>query len=239
MTDEASGSDPAAPPTPSLRETVGEAARRAGFATVAPGQAPSGTALLAAVGGVRGIVESILPGLVFLVTYSVTHALVPSVIAPIIVAAGFILARVLARTTPTSAIAGAIGIAFSAVVAMATGNVNDSFVPGFITNVVFLVALGVSILVRWPALGLVAGLLTGDATGWRADAAKRRIAVVATLLWCGLFAARLAVQVPLYLAESTQGLAAAKLVMGVPLYAAALWLTWLLMRAAYRPRETE
>jgi len=26
--------------------------------------------------------------------------------------------------------------------------------------------------------------------------------------------------------------------MGIPLYAAALWLTWLLMRAVYRGRET-
>lgn len=236
-------SDPAgaeaAAATPSLREVVGEAARRAGVAKVAPGEAPNAQALLAAVGGVRGIVEALLPGLAFLVTYAVTRQLLPSVIAPAAVALGFIVVRIVTRTTPTSAIAGAIGIAFSAAVALWTGNVNDSFLPGFVTNVAFLVALAVSVLVRWPLLGIVAGLLTGDATGWRAVPAKRRVADVATLVWCGLFAARLAVQVPLYLAGATEALAAAKLVMGVPFYAAVLWITWLLMRAAYRADETE
>ena len=83
----------------------------------------------------------------------------------------------------------------------------------------------------------MAGALTGDITGWRTSAAKRRVALVATLVWVGLFAARIAVQLPLYLAEATEPLAAAKLVMGVPLYAGVLWITWLLMRTAYRRVE--
>jgi hypothetical protein len=240
MTDPAPPDDAAAAAqTPTLREAFGEAARRAGVAKVAPGEAPSGSALLAAIGGVRGIVESLLPGLVFLVTYAITKELVASVIAPAIVAIGFIVARVVSRTPVTSAIAGAIGIAFSAAVALFTGNVNDAFVPGLITNVVFLVALLVSILVRWPLLGLVASALTGDITGWRASPSKRRVAVVATIVWAGLFTARILVQVPLYLASATEPLAAAKLVMGVPLYAAVLWITWLLMRTAYRREESD
>ena len=48
-----------------------------------------------------------------------------------------------------------------------------------------------------------------------------------------MFAARLAVQMPLYFAEQPQLLGTAKLVMGLPLYAATLWVTWLLVRAVY------
>jgi thiol:disulfide interchange protein len=48
-----------------------------------------------------------------------------------------------------------------------------------------------------------------------------------------MFAARLVVQVPLYLADQTQWLGATKLIMGLPLYAATLWVTWLLVRAVY------
>jgi len=229
MSDE--GTEPAAP---TLRDAFGAAAKRAGVGAVAPGEAPSGSALLKAIGGVRGIVESILPGMVFLVTYVVTHELVASVIAPAVVAVGFIVVRIVTRTPVTSAIAGAIGIAFSAVVAMLTGNVNDAFLPDLFINSAFLLALLVSLAVRWPLLGLVAGALTGDTTGWRDDPAKRRVAIIATLLWSAMFAARLAVKTPLYLSGATEALAATKLLMGVPLYAAVLWITWLLMRAAYR-----
>jgi hypothetical protein len=78
--------------------------------------------------------------------------------------------------------------------------------------------------------------LLGD-DDWRRNAAKLRVATVATVLWATLSAVRLAVQVPLYLAESTEALAATKLVMGVPLYAVLLWVTWLLVRTAWRTRE--
>ena len=52
----------------------------------------------------------------------------------------------------------------------------------------------------------------------------------ATWLWVGLFGARLAVQVPLYLDGSVGWLGTARLVMGIPLWALVLWLTWVLVR---------
>ena len=52
----------------------------------------------------------------------------------------------------------------------------------------------------------------------------------ATWLWIGLFAARLAVQVPLYLDGDVGWLGTARLVMGIPLWALVLWLTWILVR---------
>ncbi len=68
---------------------------------------------------------------------------------------------------------------------------------------------------------------------WRSDRAKFKVAWITTSLWAGLFALRLRVQVPLYLAEDAQLLGAAKLLMGLPLYAGMLWVTWLLVRAVY------
>ena len=59
------------------------------------------------------------------------------------------------------------------------------------------------------------------------------MATIATVLWALLPAIRLAVEVPLYLAEAADGLAIAKLVLGVPLYAILLWVTWLLIRTAW------
>ena len=63
--------------------------------------------------------------------------------------------------------------------------------------------------------------------------------LVATWCWVGLFAARLAFELPLYFAGQTELLGSVKLIMGVPLYAALLWVTWLLVRAAYAKPTAE
>jgi hypothetical protein len=221
---------------PTFREAMSAAARRSGLGKVTPGETPTAGALLAAIGGVRGLAESILPGLGFLVTYTITQNLVPSVLAPLGLAVIFIVVRVVTRQPVTTALAGAIGIGISATLALLTGNANDNFVPGFFINGGVVLVMLVSLAVRRPFVGVIVGLLLGD-DDWRRNAAKLRVAVVATILWAALSAVRLAVQVPLYLAGSTEALAATKLVMGVPLYAGLLWVTWLLVRTAWRARE--
>lgn len=221
---------------PTFRDAMSAAARRSGLGKVTPGETPTAGALLAAIGGVRGLAESILPGLGFLVTYTVTQNLVPSVLAPLGLALVFIVVRLVMRQPVTTALAGALGIGISAALALLTGNANDNFVPGFFINAGVLLVMIVSLLVRRPFVGVIVGLLLND-DDWRANAAKARVAAVATVLWAALSATRLAVQVPLYLAGSTEALAATKLVMGVPLYAGLLWVTWLLVRTAWRARE--
>jgi hypothetical protein len=221
---------------PTFREAMSAAARKSGLGKVTPGETPTAGALLAAIGGVRGLAESILPGLGFLVTYTITRDLVPSVLAPLALAVVFIVARVVMRQPVTTALAGALGIGISAALALFTGNANDNFVPGFFINGGVLLVMIVSLIARRPFVGVIVGLLLGD-DDWRRNAAKLRVATVATILWACLSALRLAVQVPLYLAESTEALAATKLVMGVPLYAGLLWVTWLLVRTAWRARE--
>ncbi|MEK8228829.1 DUF3159 domain-containing protein [Oerskovia sp. M15] len=57
----------------------------------------------------------------------------------------------------------------------------------------------------------------------------RRYAL-ATWLWVGMFALRLAVQVPLFYSAEVAWLGTARLVMGIPLWALTLWATWLLVR---------
>jgi len=54
----------------------------------------------------------------------------------------------------------------------------------------------------------------------------------ATWLWAGLFALRLLVQLPLYLAGAVVALGVARTAMGLPLFALGLWLTWLLVRGS-------
>lgn len=221
---------------PTFREAMAAAAQRSGLGRVKPGETPTAGALLAAIGGVRGLIESILPGLGFLITFTITKDVLPSVIAPLAVSAVFIVVRLVTRQPVTTAIAGALGIGVSAALALFTGNANDNFVPGFFINGTVLVVMIVTLLVRRPFVGLIVGLLLND-DDWRKDPAKLRVATIATILWAALSALRLAVQLPLYVASATEALGATKLVMGVPLYAGLLWVTWLLVRTAWRARE--
>jgi hypothetical protein len=222
-----------------LRDGMAAAARKSGLGKVTPGETPSRTALLAAMGGIRGLVESILPGLSFLVVFTITHELLISVLIPLGLAVAFVIARVVARQPWSSAVAGVIGIGLSAGLALFTGRSEDNFVFGFILNGVFLTVLLVSLAMRRPLIGVIAALITSTGAEWRADRAKFRVALIATFLWIGLFALRLAVELPLYFAGDTAGLATAKLLLGVPLYAALLWVTWLLMRTAYASPKPE
>ena len=221
---------------PSFREAMAAAAQRSGLGRVKPGEAPTAGALLAAIGGVRGLVESILPGLGFLITFTATQDLLLSVLAPLAVAVAFIVIRLVTRQAVTTAIAGAVGIGISAALALVTGNANDNFVPGFFINAGVLLAMLISLVARRPFVGVIVGLLLGD-DDWHRDAAKLRVAAIATILWAALSGLRLAVQLPLYFAGATSALAATKLVMGVPLYGGLLWVTWLLVRTAWRARE--
>jgi len=207
--------------------------RRSGLAAVTPGEAPTRAALWSAVGGFRGVVESILPGFVFLVVFAITRETFISVIAPVVVSVAFLVIRFVQRSNPQMAIAGIVGVAISAVWAIFSGNVNDSFIPGMIVNAVFLAACLITVAVRWPLVGLFAGALTQHLTEWRSDPAKRKTASTATWVWVGLFATRLAAELPLYFAGATEALAIVKLILGLPLYAGALWVTWLLLRGAW------
>jgi hypothetical protein len=184
---------------------------------------------------VRGLVESLRPEFLFLAVYTITAEVVPSVLIPVGMAVLFVLVRAVTRTPILPAAIGLVGIALSAGLALWSGRAEENFVLGFIINGVWLVALLVSLAVRRPLIGIITGLLTGDAE-WRSDAAKRTVLTVTTWLWVGLFALRLGVQVPLYFTEQTAALAATKLLMGLPLYAAVLWVTWLMIRAVYTRR---
>lgn len=218
------------------------AAEKSGLGAFAREERLTARDLLTAVGGVRGILEALLPGLVFLVTYSVLTsivgwdpqaALVPALAASVGLAVVFTIVRIATKGQPTQAIAGLIGVLASAALALWTGNARDNYVLGFFTNVAYAVALLISLLVRWPALGLIVGFLMGDGVAWRDDRRKYRAAQFLTLVWIGLFVARLVVQVPLYLVDNVEALGVTRLLMGVPLYALLLVFTWLVVRAVY------
>jgi hypothetical protein len=198
---------------------------------IATGDKPTAASLFSAIGGVRGVIESMAPGFIFLLVFSFTGDLFPSVVAPVIVALLLLFTRMIQRIPVLPAISGGIGIALSAGFALWTGRAEDNFVGGFIINSISLTVMLGSIVFRRPLIGVITNLFASD-NPRRESPIVRRAAYIATLAWGGFFALRLLVQVPLYFAGATSALAATKLLMGVPLYAAMLWVTWLMMRSA-------
>lgn len=74
------------------------------------------------------------------------------------------------------------------------------------------------------------GLVHGTGKQWRTEPGGMRRAQIATGVLALVFALRLLVQVPLYLADQVAALGTAKLVMGLPLFALGLWVMWLVVR---------
>ncbi|PUB25590.1 uncharacterized protein DUF3159 [Promicromonospora sp. AC04] len=205
-----------------------------------------------AVGGVRGLVEAVLPGLVFVVAFVIFTDLTIPLIASVVAALVLVVARLVQRTPVTQALGGLLGIAIGVVWAWTSGEAENYYAGGLLLNAGYLVVLLVTILVRRPAVGYVvealrAGL-TPDAvkaeanradgepsvlaalTAWRDDPAKMRTYTIATWLWVGLFALRLAVKTPLYFAGDIAWLGTFHLLLGVPLWALVLYLTWYVVR---------
>lgn len=191
--------------------------------------------------GPGAFLDAGLPLVVFTVAYALTGRELTTALY-IALGSGVVLAaiRLIRGDQVQNVVAGFLGLAVAAIWAGWTGNPEDVFLPGLLINIGYGLAFLVSILVRWPLVGLFAGLVTtpGDlrqAVAWRTNPALVRAYSKATALFVALFAVRLAVQLPLYLAGSEQlgWLATARLLMGVPLFLLVAYCAWLIIRPAH------
>lgn len=230
-----SGSEPRASEV--LGAALGGAARRAGI-DPADGESTQ-KVVWSAMGGWRGILESVLPSLAFVVLFTLRpEPLILPLGVSVGLAAVFTIVRLIQKSPPAAALGGLIAACAAAALALFTGRGEDNFILGFFTNAAYGSALLISALVGWSLIGLAAGFLMGEGTTWRQDRRKRRAYFWLAIAWAALFAARLAVQLPLYYAGDVTALGTLKLVMGLPLFAPMIAVTWLVVRALH-PRESQ
>jgi hypothetical protein len=189
-----------------------------------------------AIGGPVGVVETSLPGVVYVLAYAISGS-DTTLSAGVALAVALVLAvlRLARRETPRHAFSGLLGVAIAAFVATRSGRAEDFYLPGLLLNAAYAAAFLISIAVRRPLVGLIAGSISGEGTSWREDPQRVRSFARASWLWVGLFLTRLSVQLPLYFAGAVVALGVARTAMGIPLFAIGIWLTWRLVRRMPAP----
>ena len=192
--------------------------------------------LRGAVGGWGGFIDGALPTIVFTIVYIADgRSLKPAILGALAMGVVVLAFRLVTRGRTNQAIAGFVGLAVSAYVARQTGRAGNFYLIGLLTNAGYGLALLVSLVVRWPLLGLVAGSLSGEPTAWRGDPVRRRAYTLATWAWFSIFAIRLAVEVPLYASGQVAALGVAKVVLGLPLWLLVIYLTYRIIVPVLRP----
>ena len=182
-------------------------------------------------GGRRGALESALPSVVFVTVYLSTGSeLGTALVAALAVAASLAVARVWRREKPVRVVGGLAAVAFAALVAAKTGNASDYFLPSLLANIASALVWALSILIRWPMLGVVLGFALRQRTRWRSDPDLMRAYSRASWIWVASFLVRAAVNVPLYLTDNLVGLGVSRVLLGWPMVLVVIAASWAVIR---------
>ncbi|WP_188545305.1 DUF3159 domain-containing protein [Rhodococcoides trifolii] len=182
-------------------------------------------------GGIGGLVYSTLPVIAFVPLNSL-FGLTVAIWSALGIAAAILVWRLIGRNPIQPAISGFLGVGVCAFIAHRTGDAKGFFLFGIYTSLLYGGVFLVSILVRWPLVGIIWGALNGGGTQWRRVKGAMRAYDIATAAWVLVFAARYVVQSQLYDADRTGWLAVARIAMGWPLAALAFVVTFWAVRRA-------
>ena len=188
-------------------------------------------------GGVRGVIESGVPVLIFVIA-----KLIWPLKAALIVAVGSAVAiavwRLARRETVRHAVNGLVGILFGAFLAWKTGSAKAFYLPGILISLGYGVALLASVLVRRPLVGWVwSVVVAGGSTEWRHDRRLVRLFSWLTVLWAVVYLIKVGIQAAVFQHTSATDpgtvLGILRLALGYPPYLLLIAVTvWAVRRTA-------
>ena len=188
--------------------------------------------VLQAFGGKKGLIDSGIPAIIFLVIFNVADALKPALLGAIAISALLTIIRLAMRETVQHALSGFIGVLICAWFANRTGNASDLYIPKLLTNLGYGTAYLIGNVVGWPIIGLVLGPILGENLKWRNHPERKRAYTLASWLWVAMFFTRIAVQYPIYRSGNVNLLGTVNLAMGYPLFIATAYGTWQIVKNA-------
>ena len=203
--------------------------------------------LARAMGGRRGMIEAAVPTITFTFAYIFTKEIRLAIGLSVAFSVTMLVVRLVQRSTVQYVLNALFGIGVGCFFVWLGGrNGGDEsdqalayFLPGLLYNAGYAVLMVLSIVFRWPVVGLLVGAVADDPLEWRQDHQIVRLCSHLTWLLVLPCMLRVVVQAPIYLsgraAEDADAyvtaLGIAKVSMGWPLQVAALAaMIWLLAR---------
>jgi hypothetical protein len=173
-------------------------------------------------GGRRGALDATIPPAAFVIGWLLSGSSVAWG-AGVALACGVTIAvlRLVRGHKITAVLASVALVAAAALLAIYTGRAQDFFLIQVLINIASGLAWAVSILIRWPLLGVVVGILLGQKTRWRRDPDLLRAYSRASWVWVlGQYTLRVLVFGLLWWTGWVVALAVARIALSWPLVAA-------------------
>lgn len=167
---------------------------------------------------VRGLVESGLPSVVFVIAFRFAGVR-PAAALALAVAGLMVLERLARKQRVNEAMGGIFGVVLAVALAAGTGEAKNFFLPEVVMGLLVSAGLLISVAVGKPVLGMAIGAVVPPCKGWRDRPVLRRALVHITTVagvWAGIKALIL---LSIYLSDDVEMLAAAKLALGYPMLA--------------------
>ena len=186
--------------------------------------------VLDALGGKKGLLDSGLPAVLFLIIFNISDDLQVALYGAIGTSIVLTIIRLAMKDTIQHVISGLIGVLFCAYLANRSGNASDFYIPKLLTNLAYGSAYLIANLAGWPIIGVILGPLLGENFLWRKNPQRKRAYMRAGWLWVAMFFGRIAVQYPIYKSGNVNLLGTVNLAMGYPLFIATAWGTWMILK---------
>jgi hypothetical protein len=194
---------------------------------------PERESLASVLGGRKGALDASLPPLAFVVGWLAGgNSIAWGSVAAIVLAVAVGVFRIVRGGKARAVIVSLAAVIVAALVALHTGRAQDFFLIQLLSNMASALLWMASVVVRWPLLGVVVGLLLGQKTRWRKDPALLRGYSRASLMWSCQYLLRVAIYLPLWWTGQLVALGVARTVLTWPLQALTIAVSgWVLYRS--------
>jgi hypothetical protein len=201
-------------------------------------------------GGVRGLLESSIPVLVFVVLNVLLGgtwldldkrtALYWAIGGAVGTAVLIGVFRLIRKQSIRHAVNGIVGIGLGAILAWRTGDAKNFYLPGILITLAQVALFVLSVMVRRPIVGYVWGVLAnGGKHDWYGNSRLFRTFQWLTLVWAGSLFVRAGVQGWLWLQDEATAIGIVRILISWPIYAATLAFTVWAVRRVTRTQDRE
>jgi hypothetical protein len=196
--------------------------------------APARESLAQILGGRRGALDASVPPAAFVLGWLIAgQSIAWGAGVAITVAVLLGVFRLIRGEKARAVVISLAGVVTAALIALRTGHAEDFFLVQLLSNVVSALLWAASIVIRWPLLGVVVGLVLGQKTKWRRDPVLLHAYSRASWVWVfGQYTPRVLIYGSLWWTGQVVALGVARTVLSWPLVALTVAVSgWVLYRA--------